>query len=219
VSPARVMRTSPLEERAPQVIRRLERAYPDARVALRFSNPLEMLVATILSAQCTDQKVNEVTETLFVKYPMPEDYLRTPEDELRKDIFQTGFYNQKAKAIRGACRVLIEEFDGRVPDTMEEIVRLPGVARKTGNIVLGNAHDVVVGVAVDTHVKRVSHRLGFTAQTDPDKVEQDLMRVIPRKKWFPFTYVLIEHGRTVCKAPTPRCEECPVSELCPSSLV
>ena len=215
----RLTRTSPLERRAPAVIRRLERAYPDAKVALRFSNPLEMLIATILSAQCTDQKVNEVTERLFAKYRTPEDYLRVPEDELKADIFQTGFYNQKTKSIRGACRVLVEEFDGRIPATMEEIVRLPGVARKTGNIVLGNAHGVVVGVAVDTHVKRVSRRLGFTDHTDPDKVEQDLMRVIPRPRWFPFTYVLIEHGRAVCKAPTPRCEDCPVNDLCPSSLV
>lgn len=215
----RVTRSSPLEERAPLVIRRLERAYPDAKVALRFSSPLEMLIATILSAQCTDQKVNEVTETLFRKYRTPEDYLRAPEDELKADIFQTGFYNQKAKSIRGACRVLIEEFDGRIPATMEEIVRLPGVARKTGNIVLGNAHGVVVGVAVDTHVKRVSRRLGFTDQTDPDKVERDLMRVLPKPRWFPFTYVLIEHGRAVCKAPIPRCEDCPVNDLCPSSLV
>jgi endonuclease-3 len=215
----RLTRTSPLERRAPAVIRRLERAYPDAKVALRFSNPLEMLIATILSAQCTDQKVNEVTESLFVKYRTPEDYLRVPEDELKADIYQTGFYNQKTRSIRGACRVLVEEFDGRIPATMEEIVRLPGVARKTGNIVLGNAHNVVVGVAVDTHVKRVSRRLGFTDHTDPDKVEQDLMRVIPRPRWFPFTYVLIEHGRAVCKAPTPRCEDCPVNDLCPSSLV
>ena len=221
MTPARrkVDRHGPLEERAPAVIRKLKRAYPDAKVALRFSNPLEMLVATILSAQCTDQKVNEVTETLFRKYRTPEDYLKAPEEELKKDIFQTGFYNQKTKAIRGACHVLLEEFGGRIPDTMEEIVRLPGVARKTGNIVLGNAYGVVVGIAVDTHVKRVSQRLGFTDQADPDKIERDLMRVIPKRDWFSFTYVLIEHGRAVCKAPTPRCEDCPVNQLCPSSRV
>jgi endonuclease III len=216
---AKLDRHSPLAERAPVIIRRLKKAYPDAKVALRFSNPLEMLIATILSAQCTDQKVNEVTQTLFEKYRSPQDYLRAPEDELRKDIFQTGFYNQKAKAIRGACRVLVEEFDGRIPDTMEDIVKLPGVARKTGNIVLGNAHGVVVGIAVDTHVRRVSQRLGFTEQTDPDKIERDLMGIVPRRDWFPFTYVLIEHGRAVCKAPTPICEDCVVSDLCPSSRV
>lgn len=215
----RVDRSSPVEVRAPIIIRRLKKAYPNARVALRFSNPLEMLIATILSAQCTDQKVNEVTEKLFRKYRTCEDYLRVPEDELKKDIFQTGFYNQKAKSIRGACHVLLEEFGGEVPRTMEEITRLPGVARKTGNIVLGNAYGIVVGIAVDTHVRRVSQRLGFTEHTDPDKIEQDLMRIIPRKDWFSFTYVLIDHGRTICKAPVPKCEECPVHDLCPASLV
>jgi endonuclease-3 len=219
VSPKRITRDSPLGERAPEVIRRLKEAHPDAKVALKFSNPLEMLVATILSAQCTDEKVNEVTATLFQKYRRPEDYLKAPEDELRQDIFSTGFYNQKAKAIRGACRVLVEEFDGRIPDTMEEIVRLPGVARKTGNIVLGNAYGVVEGVAVDTHVKRVATRLGFTAQKDPDKIERDLMAVIPQEDWFTFTYVLIDHGRRICNAKRPLCEVCPVNELCPSSLV
>jgi len=219
VSPKRLTRDSPLGERAPEVIRRLKEAHPDAKVALRFSNPLEMLVATILSAQCTDEKVNEVTATLFQKYRRPQDYLKAPEDDLRRDIFSTGFYNQKAKAIRGACRVLVEEFDGRIPDTMEEIVRLPGVARKTGNIVLGNAYGVVEGIAVDTHVKRVATRLGFTAQKDPDKVERDLMVVIPQEDWFSFTYVLIDHGRRICNAKRPLCEACPVNDLCPSSLV
>jgi endonuclease-3 len=219
VSPKRITRDSPLGERAPEVIRRLKEAHPDAKVALKFSNPLEMLVATILSAQCTDEKVNEVTATLFQKYRRPEDYLKAPEDELRQDIFSTGFYNQKAKAIRGACRVLVEEFDGRIPDTMEEIVRLPGVARKTGNIVLGNAYGVIEGIAVDTHVKRVATRLGFTAQKDPDKIERDLMAVIPQEDWFTFTYVLIDHGRRICNAKRPLCEVCPVNELCPSSLV
>ena len=219
MSPKRLTRDSPLGERAPEVIRRLKEAHPDAKVALRFSNPLEMLVATILSAQCTDEKVNEVTATLFQKYRRPQDYLKAPEDDLRRDIFSTGFYNQKAKAIRGACRVLVEEFDGRIPDTMEEIVRLPGVARKTGNIVLGNAYGVVEGIAVDTHVKRVATRLGFTAQKDPDKVERDLMVVIPQEDWFSFTYVLIDHGRRICNAKRPLCEACPVNDLCPSSLV
>ncbi len=215
----RLTRNDPVEERAPEIIRRLKDAYPEAKVALKFSNALEMLVATILSAQCTDEKVNEVTATLFQKYPHAQAYLAAPEEELRRDIYSTGFYNQKAKAIRSACRMIVEEFGGRVPDTMEDLVKLPGVARKTANIVLGNAYGTVVGIAVDTHVKRLAHRLGFSAQKDPDKVERDLMRLIPREDWFPFTYVLIDHGRAVCVAKTPRCEVCVVNDLCPSSRV
>jgi endonuclease-3 len=207
------------------VIRLLKAAYPDARVALRFSNPLECLVAVILSAQATDKKVNEVTETLFQKYRTPEDYLRVQEADLAADLKPTGFFNQKTRAVRGACRMIVEEFDGTVPDSIADLVKLPGVARKTANIVLGNAYperlrsDPDVGVAVDTHVRRVSQRLGFTEQKDPNKVERDLMEILPREDWFSFTYVLIDHGRAVCKAPTPRCEECPVSHLCPSSRV
>lgn len=218
-------RDSPLEERAPEIIRRLKKAYPDAKVALHFSNPLEILVATILSAQCTDERVNQVTKTLFKKYRSCEDYLRVPESELAADIKPTGFFNQKAKSIRAACQKIIEGFGGEVPRTMKELDSLPGVARKTANIVQGNAYpeehrkDPDAGIAVDTHVRRVSQRPGFTSNTDPDKIEQDLMKIIPRKDWFSFTYVLIEHGRRVCKAPTPRCEVCPVSDLCPSSRV
>lgn len=212
-------RESPLEERAPEVVRRLSKAYPDAHVALRFSNPLEMLVATILSAQCTDEKVNEVTASLFRKYREPEDYLRVPEDELKADIKPTGFYNQKATSIREACRRIVEVYDGEVPDTMEDLVTLRGVARKTANIVLGNAYGKVEGIAVDTHVKRLANRLGFSAESDPDRIEQDLMRAVPRRRWFDFTYVLIDHGRAVCVARKPRCEVCPVNHLCPSSLV
>jgi endonuclease III len=221
----RLTARSPLGERAPEVIRLLKAAYPDARVALRFSNPLECLVAVILSAQATDKKVNEVTETLFQKYRTPEDYLRVQEADLAADLKPTGFFNQKTRAVRGACRMIVEEFDGTVPDSIADLVKLPGVARKTANIVLGNAYperlrsDPDVGVAVDTHVRRVSQRLGFTEQKDPNKVERDLMEILPREDWFSFTYVLIDHGRAVCKAPTPRCEECPVSHLCPSSRV
>jgi len=220
--PKPLTRDSPAEDRAPEIVRRLTEAYPDAHVALKFSNPLEMLVATILSAQATDVGVNKVTQGpdgLFAKYRTPQDYLAVPESELAADIRPTGFFNNKTKSIRGAARMLVEEFGGRIPDSMEEIVKLPGVARKTGNIVLGNAYGVVEGIAVDTHVRRVAQRLGFTDQKDPDKVERNLMRLIPRKRWFDFTYVLIDHGRAVCKAPTPRCEECPVSDLCPSSRV
>ncbi|HEY3264853.1 MAG TPA: endonuclease III [Actinomycetota bacterium] len=218
-SKAALDRSSPVEARAPEIIRLLSKAYPDAKVALRFSNPLETLVATILSAQTTDEGVNKVTDSLFRKYRTPADYLRVPESELAADIKPTGFYNQKARAIRGACRRIVEVYDGRVPDTMEDLLTLPGVARKTANIVLGNAYGVVEGIAVDTHVRRVSQRLGFTEQKDPDKIERNLMRLIPRDRWFDFTYVLIEHGRAICVARTPKCEICPVSHLCPSSRV
>jgi len=212
-------RTSPIEERAPEIVRRLTEAYPEATVALRATNPLEMLVATILSAQCTDERVNKVTETLFVKYRSPQDYLRVPESELAADIKPTGFFNQKTTSIRGSCARIVEGYGGEVPGTMEDLVTLPGVARKTANIVLGNSFGEVVGIAVDTHVRRLSQRLGFTAEKDPDKIERDLMAVIPEDQWFPFTYKLIEHGRAICVARTPRCAECPVEELCPSSRV
>ena len=222
---ARLTADSPLEQRAPDVIRRLQKAYPDTKVALHFTNPLEMLVATILSAQCTDERVNQVTKSLFRKYRTPEDYVKAPLEELAADIRPTGFFNQKAKAIQGACRKIIEEHGGEVPQTIAELITLPGVARKTANIVQGNSYperhrqDPDAGMAVDTHVRRVARRLGFTSNTDPDKIERDLMKIIPRLDWFPFTYVLIDHGRKVCKAPTPRCEVCPVNDLCPSSLV
>lgn len=210
-------RDAPIEERAPEVIRRLEAAYPDAKVALNFSNPLECLVATILSAQCTDEKVNEVTATLFKKYRTAEDYLAVPEDELKADIKPTGFFNQKATSIREACRRIVEVYGGEVPGTMEDLLTLRGVARKTANIVLGNSFGIVEGIAVDTHVKRLANRIGFSNESDPVKIEQDLMRLIPREKWFSFTYVLIDHGRAICHAKKPRCTECPIEPLCPSS--
>jgi endonuclease-3 len=210
-------RDDPIEVRAPEIIRRLSEAYPDAKVALRFSNPLECLVATILSAQCTDEKVNEVTATLFQKYRTAEDYLRVLEDELKADIKPTGFFNQKATSIREACRRIVEEYGGEVPGTMEDLITLRGVARKTANIVLGNSFGIVDGIAVDTHVNRLAHRLGFSEQKDPNKIEQDLMRLIPKERWFDFTYVLIDHGRSICTAKKPKCPECPVEDLCPSS--
>ena len=210
-------REAPIEERAPEVIRRLEAAYPDAKVALNFSDPLECLVATILSAQCTDEKVNEVTATLFKKYRRAEDYLAVPEDELKADIKPTGFFNQKAASIRAACQRIVEVYGGEVPGTMEDLLTLRGVARKTANIVLGNSFGIVEGVAVDTHVKRLANRIGFSDESDPVKIEQDLMRLIPREKWFSFTYVLIDHGRAICHAKKPRCTECPIEPLCPSS--
>ena len=211
--------TSPIADRAPVIVARLTEAYPKATVALRASNPLEMLVATILSAQCTDERVNKVTETLFQKYRTPQDYLDVSVEEFSTEIKSTGFFNQKTKSIRGACQRIVDVYGGRVPGTMEELLTLPGVARKTANIVLGNSFGTVVGIAVDTHVRRVSQRLGFTANEDPDKIEQDLMAVIAHDQWFPFTYRLIDHGRAVCVARTPRCEVCPVSDLCPSSRV
>jgi len=195
-------RDAPIEERAPEVIRRLEAAYPDAKVALNFSNPLECLVATILSAQSTDVTVNEVTAILFTKYRTAEDYLAVPEAELKADIRSTGFFNQKAASIRAACQRIVEVY---------------GVARKTANIVLGNSFGVVEGIAVDTHVKRLANRIGFSNESDPAKIERDLMRLIPREKWFSFTYVLIDHGRALCHAKKPACTECPIEPLCPSS--
>ena len=220
-----VTRTSPVEQRAPLIIRRLENTYPDAKVALTFSNPLECLVATMLSAQTTDEIVNRVTETLFQKYRTCQDYLRVPEEELAADLKPTGYFNQKTKAVRGACRKILEEYGGQVPETIAELITLPGVARKTANIVQGNAFperhrtDPDAGIAVDTHVRRLAQRLVFTTNSDADKVERDLMGIIPRDKWFSFTYVLIDHGRAICVARTPRCEICPVNDLCPSSRV
>jgi endonuclease-3 len=217
-SPA-LTRTTPIEERAPEIIKRLSKAHPDAHVALDFTNPLECLVATILSAQCTDERVNIVTKTLFPKYRKAEDYLKVPVAELAADIKSTGFFNQKTKSIRGACTRIVEVYGGKVPNTMEDLITLPGVARKTANIVLGNSYGVVEGVAVDTHVRRLAERLGFSTHDDPNKIEQDLMRLIPQNRWFDFTYVIIDHGRGTCVARKPRCEDCPVNDLCPSSLV
>ena len=218
-STSALTRESPIAQRAPEIIKRLSKAHPDAHVALNFTNPLECLVATILSAQCTDERVNMVTATLFTKYRKPDDYLKVPVEELAADIKPTGFFNQKTKSIRGACERIVAVYGGMVPNTMEELITLPGVARKTANIVLGNSYEVVEGIAVDTHVRRVGERLGFTSEKDPDKIEQDLMRLIPRKRWFDFTYVIIDHGRGTCVARKPRCDECPVNDLCPSSLV
>jgi endonuclease-3 len=216
---SKLTRDTPIEQRAPEIIRILSEAYPQATVALNFSTPLEMLVATILSAQCTDERVNQVTASLFQKYRTCEDYLRVPEAELAADIKPTGFFNQKTRAIRGACQRIVEIYGGQVPDTMDDLLTLPGVARKTANIVLGNAFGKVEGIAVDTHVRRLADRLGFTTEKDPDKIERDLMRLVPRETWFPFTYVLIEHGRRICTARNPKCEICPVNHLCPSSRV
>jgi endonuclease-3 len=211
-------RVGPKKQRIRPVIDRLAVEHADAGIALTFRNPLELLVSVMLSAQTTDVNVNRVTATLFEKYHTPEDYLAVPQEELERDIFATGFYRQKARSLRGTMRLLLDEFDGEVPRTLEELVRLPGVARKTANVVsseLGRAQ----GIVVDTHVRRLSQRLGFTRQDDPVKIERDLMRLVPRDDWARFPHLLIWHGRRVCIARRPRCEDCVVNDLCPSSRV
>ncbi len=200
------------------IVERLKREYPDAAIALRSRNELELLVAVMLSAQTTDVNVNRVTERLFRKYRRPEDYLAVPPEELERDIYQTGFFRQKAKAIRGTMKMLLEEFDGRVPRRLEDLVRLPGVARKTANVVAGELGDPQ-GIVVDTHVRRLSQRLGLTRHDDPVKIERDLERLLPREQWRLFPHLLIWHGRRVCDARRPRCEECVLNDLCPSSRV
>ena len=217
VSEAR-RRVAPKRERVGPVIERLRAAHPDASIALRSGTDLELLVAVMLSAQTTDANVNRVTPTLFVKYRTPEDYLAVPEEELQRDIYPTGFFRQKARAIRGTMRMLIEEFDGQVPRTVEELVRLPGVARKTANVVAAELGDPQ-GVVVDTHVRRLSQRLRFTRQHDPVKIERDLMRLVPREHWGIFPHLLIWHGRRVCVARAPRCEDCVLTDLCPAARI
>jgi endonuclease-3 len=205
-------------ERVREIIRRLAEADPDAKIALQYGSELELLVSVMLSAQTTDVNVNRVTQTLFEKYRRPEDYLAVPQEELERDIYATGFFRQKAKAIRGTMQKLLEEFDGRVPRTVDELVRLPGVARKTANVVaaeLGNPQ----GIVVDTHVRRLAQRLGLTKEDDPVKIERDLMKIVPREDWGRFPHLLIWHGRRVCLARSPRCEECVLVDLCPSARV
>jgi endonuclease-3 len=204
------------KNRTSEIFRILKEHYPSARVALNFSNPLELLVATILSAQCTDKRVNEVTSTLFKKYRTPDDYAKADLDVLEQDIRPTGFYRNKARYLKACCSIIAEKYGGEVPKTMEDLLKLPGVARKTANIVLSNAYGVVEGIAVDTHVKRVSRRLGLTSNTDQDKIEKDLMQIFPKEAWFSLNYLLIELGRGVCVAGRPRCEKCPVVRLCPT---
>jgi endonuclease-3 len=207
------------KKRARKIISLLKSEYPDARCSLEHSNPLELLLATILSAQCTDERVNIVTASLFRKYRKPEDYLAVPASELENDIRSTGFYRNKTKSIQGTCRILSEQYKDRVPDTMDELLALPGVARKTANVVLGNAFGIAAGVVVDTHVSRLSQRLGLTSEKTPEKIEQELMKLVPRKDWIIFPHLLIAHGRKVCKARTPLCGECVIEKLCPSSLL
>jgi len=208
-----------LKKRTRWIIRRLKRAYPGAKCSLNHSNPFELLVATILSAQCTDERVNIVTADLFRKYKKPEDYLKVGPRELEKDIQSTGFFRNKTKSIQGTSRMLTEQFHGEVPHTMDELLELPGVARKTANVVLGNAFDIKAGVVVDTHVTRLSHRLDFTQQKTAEKIELDLIPIVPKKDWVIFPHLMIYHGRKICKARNPLCAECTIEKECPSSLL
>lgn len=211
-------RVGPKRARIRPIIERLKAEHPDARIALRSRSDLELLVAVMLSAQTTDANVNRVTERLFAKYRRPEDYLAVPVEELERDIYQTGFFRQKARAIRGTMQMLLEEYDGRVPRRLEDLLHLPGVARKTANVVaaeLGHPQ----GVVVDTHVRRLSQRLGLTRHDDPVKIERDLARLVPKEEWALFPHLLIWHGRRVCDARRPRCEECVLADLCPASRV
>ena len=211
-------RVGPKRERILPVIQRLAAEHPDATIALRFQGDLELLVSVMLSAQTTDVNVNRVTERLFQKYRWPEDYLAVPVEELENDIRPTGFFRQKTKALRGTMAKLIEEFDGEVPGTIEELLQLPGVARKTANVVVAERGEAQ-GIVVDTHVRRLSQRLGFTRQEDPVKIERDLQKLVPRRYWNVFPHLLIWHGRRVCLARSPRCEACVLNDLCPSSRV
>ena len=208
-----------LQDRTRKVIRALKRAYPDAKCSLNHSNAFELLVATILSAQCTDERVNIVTADLFRKYRKPEDYLTVSPNELQQDIRTTGFFRNKARSIQGTAKVLTDEYHGRVPKTMDELLELPGVARKTANVVLGNAFGVTSGIVVDTHVTRLSRRLGFTKEKQAEKIENDLMQIVPKKDWVIFSHLLIYHGRRICKARNPLCQDCVVEKYCPSSYL
>jgi endonuclease III len=211
-------RVGPKRARVGPIIERLAAEYPDATIALRFRNELELLVSVMLSAQTTDVNVNRVTERLFEKYKRPEDYLAVPPEELERDIFATGFYRQKARALRGTMAMLLTDYDGRVPRRLADLVRLPGVARKTANVVAAELGDAQ-GIVVDTHVRRLSQRLGLTRLEDPVKIERDLQRLVPREQWRLFPHLLIWHGRRVCIARAPRCPDCVVNHLCPSSRV
>jgi endonuclease-3 len=206
------------DDKANKIIALLKNEYPEIKIALHYSNPLELLIATILSAQCTDKQVNAVTKKIFVKYRTPQDFIGISLEELEKEIYSTGFYRSKAKNIIGACKIIASDYNSKVPDTMEELIKLPGVGRKTANIVLSGAFGKVQGMAVDTHVKRLSGRLGLTAHTDPEKIEKDLLKIIPKKDWDIFSLLLINHGRKVCAARKPLCGECILNKLCPSAF-
>jgi endonuclease-3 len=200
------------------VIKILSQIYPDVKIQLEHENPFELLIATILSAQCTDARVNIVTKSLFAKYKIPADYLLVEAEELEQDIFSTGFYKAKAKNIRGACRMIIDDFGGKVPQTMEDLLKLPGVGRKTANVILGHCFDTP-GIVVDTHVIRISNKLAFVSSTDAVKIENELMKLIPKELWVIFTHYFINHGRNICIARRPKCSICEISHLCPSAQI
>lgn len=204
-------------KRIGKIIRILREEYPASRTALTFETPLQILVATILAAQCTDERVNKITPTLFKKYPTVADLARADQKELENIIRPTGFFRNKAKSIIAAAKKIAGDFGGRVPDRMEELITIPGVARKTANIVLSSGYGKAEGIAVDTHVRRLSGRLGLSAESDPDKIERDLLAIVPKKDWLDFNYVLVNHGRKVCQARKPRCPECVLRALCPSA--
>ncbi len=204
------------QEQVTELMSRLRQAYPDAKCSLDFTNPLELLVATILAAQCTDERVNQVTATLFKKYRTAQDYAAASLQQLEQDLRQINFYRTKAKHIRETCAILAARYGGQVPQTMQELSALPGVARKTANVVLGNAFGLVQGVIVDTHVNRISLRLGLTSSDDPVRAEQELMKRLPRQDWLDFTHLLIYHGRAVCQARKPLCQQCMLVDLCPT---
>ena len=203
------------KQRAREIIKRLKKEYPDAHCALNHTNAFELLIATILSAQCTDERVNIVTANLFRKYRQPQDYVNVLQTELEQDIHSTGFFRNKAKNIQAACQKIIEEFGGEIPQTMDELLTLNGVARKTANVVLGNAFGIASGVVVDTHVSRLSQRLGLTAETNAEKIEKDLQRLVTEKDWILFPHLMISHGRKICQARKPKCEQCVSNEICP----
>ena len=201
---------------AKEITRLLSKEYPDARIALVHKNPFQLLVATILSAQSTDVQINKITKNLFKKYKGPIDFVKTPVTEIERDIYSSGFYRAKAGNIKKTCEVLVEEFNQQVPSTMEELITLPGVARKTANIVLSGGFGIIDGIPVDTHVKRLSRRLGLSENTDPTKIERDLMEIVPKREWFHISNILIWHGRAVCDARKPRHDKCVLYDLCPS---
>jgi endonuclease-3 len=202
-----------------KIVRLLEKTYPSPRTMLEFDTPLQILVATILSAQCTDERVNKLTPALFKKYPTARAFAEADQAALELDVRPTGFFRNKARNIIGAARKIVDEFGGRVPDTMAELITLPGVARKTANIVLSSVYGKAEGIAVDVHVKRLSGRLGLSAQSDPERIERDLMALVPKRYWLEFNYLLVNHGRAVCQARKPRCPACVLKELCPSAVL
>jgi endonuclease-3 len=205
------------KERVKELLNRLRGIY-EPKIALKFSNPWELLVATILSAQTTDERVNMVTENLFKKYKSPEDYVKVPLEDLEQDIKSINYYRNKAKFIKSCAQIIVEEYGGKVPDTMEELLKLPGVARKTANVVLSAGYGKNEGIVIDTHVARLSKRLDLSEEKNRDKLEQDLMKIVPRDEWANFSYLLIHHGRNVCKAKNPKCEECILKDICPSAF-